>query len=148
HSPYILPPGVDRHFGVKPTSSADLSILEDWFTLDKSALGRRDLQLASDAYDYCLAYLDEQLGRLFDALERQGTPANPLGVVTADHGEHFGEPALYCHASSLYDQEIHVPLLVVFPNGAEAGRSVATPVSPRDLPATIADLTGFGSVSP
>jgi arylsulfatase A-like enzyme len=148
HSPYVPPAGFDRHFGVKPESRADLSTLDRWFTLDKEELGPRDHQLASDAYDDCLAYLDEQLGRLFDELDRRGLLGNTLVVVTADHGEDFGEHGLYCHASSLYDPEIHVPLLAILPDGAHAGRSVAEPVSLRDLPATVADLLGLGGVSP
>lgn len=144
HSPYLLPKGVDRHFGIKPESSADDLTINQWFTIDKKKASPRDVQLNSDAYDDCLAYLDEQLGRLFDELDRRGVLANTLVLVTSDHGEHFGEHDLYCHASSLYDQEIHVPLLAVLPGGGHAGESVAEPVSLRDLPATIADLTGLG----
>jgi arylsulfatase A-like enzyme len=148
HSPYVLPEGFDRHFGIRPETRADASTLDQWFTLDKAKLGPRDLQLASDAYDDCLAYLDEQLGRLFDALDGRGLLDNTLVIVTADHGEHFGEHQLYCHASSLYDAEIHVPLLAILPRGAHAGRSVAEPVSLRDLAATVADQLGLGGVSP
>ena len=100
-----------------PESYADRSTLDQWFTLDKAKLSPRDIQLASDAYDDCLAYLDEQLGRLFDELDRSGVLGNTLVIVTADHGEQFGEHDLYCHASSLYDPEIHVPLLVILPGG-------------------------------
>ena len=42
-------------------------------------------------------------------------------IVTADHGEHFGEHALYGHASSLYDQEVRVPLVIVPPRGGAVG---------------------------
>jgi arylsulfatase A-like enzyme len=148
HSPYVPPAGFDRHFGIKPESRADRSTLEGWFTLDKEKLSPRDTRLASDAYDDCLAYLDEQLGRLFDELDRRGLLGKTLVIVTSDHGEHFGEHQLYCHASSLYDPEIHVPLLAILPGGAHAGRSVAEPVSLRDLPATVADLLGLGGGSP
>ena len=142
HSPYVPPATFDRHFGVKPESRADRATLDHWFTLDKTTLSPRDIQLASDAYDDCLAYLDEQLGRLFDELDRAGVLGNTLVIVTADHGEQFGEHDLYCHASSLYDPEIHVPLLVILPGGAHAGLSIAEPVSLRNLPATIADVLG------
>jgi len=100
--------------------------------------------LVRDAYDDCVAYVDLQLGRFFDSLDRAGLLANTLVIITADHGEHLGEHELYGHASSLYDPEIHVPLLVLLPGGAQAGRSIAAPVSLRDLAATVADLTGLG----
>ena len=121
HSPYVPPAGFDRHFGATPESCADRSILDQWFTLDKATVSQREIQLASDAYDDCLAYLDEQLGRLFDELDREGVLGNTLVIVTADHGEQFGEHTLYCHSSSLYDPEIHVPLLAILPEAAAGG---------------------------
>ncbi len=148
HSPYIPPAGFDRHFGIKPASRADLKTLDKWFTLDKETLPARDHRLASDAYDDCIAYLDGQLGRLFAELERRKLLANTLVLITADHGESFGEHNLFCHASSLYDPEIHVPLIALLPDGAQAGRTVAEPVSLRDLAATVADLSGLGAASP
>jgi len=65
--------------------------------------------------------------------------------VTADHGEHLGEHGFFGHAGSLYDQEIHVPLLVLLPGHSHARRSIKDPVSLRDLAATIADVTEIGS---
>ena len=82
----------------------------------------RDIALVRDAYDDCLAYLDEQLGRLFDELERRGQLANTLVIVTADHGEHLGEHQIYGHGQSLYRPEVHVPLLIIPPSGAPGGR--------------------------
>jgi arylsulfatase A-like enzyme len=148
HNPYVTPPSFKRHFGVKPESLPDFATLERWFVFDKKKLSSRDTQLAFDGYDDCIAYLDEQLGHLFDELDRRGQLENTLVIVTADHGEHFGEHKLYGHASSLYDPEIHVPLLAVLPRGAHAGKSIAAPVSLRDIPATVNDLLGLGRVSP
>jgi arylsulfatase A-like enzyme len=144
HDPYLPPADFDRRFGVKPESAADLERLSRWFILDKKSVTARDRQAICDAYDDCLAYVDLQLGRFVDGLDRAGLLANTLIIVTADHGEHLGEHELYGHASSLYDMEIHVPLLVLLPGGAQVGRSIAAPVSVRDLAATVADVTGLG----
>ena len=54
---------------------------------------------------------------------------------------------MFNHGFSLYSQEVHVPLLIISPE-APAGRTCSEPVSLRDLPATIADLTGLVSGSP
>ena len=108
----------------------------------------RELRMVSDAYDDCLAYIDEQLGRLLGELGRRGRLEETLVIVTADHGEHFGEHGLYGHASSLYDQEVRVPLVIVPPRGGEAGRVVERVVSLRDIPATVVDLAGLGADSP
>jgi arylsulfatase A-like enzyme len=145
HDPYLPPEESDCcHFGVKPESAADLVTLYRWFVLDKKRVTERERRLIGDAYDDCIAYVDRQLGRFVDGLDRAGRLENTLVIVTADHGEHLGEHELYGHASSLYDAEIHVPLLVLLPGGAHAGQSIAAPVSLRDLAATISDVIGIG----
>jgi len=144
HDPYIPPAGFDRHFGVRPRSAADMKIMERWFIQDKKKLTPGEIQSVLDAYDDGIAYLDEQLGKLIDDLDWLGLLASTLVIVTADHGEHLGEHELYGHASSLYDAEIHVPLLIILPEQAHAGKVVTTQVSLRDLAATVADVTGLG----
>ena len=65
-------------------------------------------------------------------------------IITSDHGESFGEHAgIFCHGTSLYETEVHVPLLVVPPGGRATKQAVQEPVSLRDLAATIVDLTGL-----
>ena len=144
HDPYIPPTDFTRRFNSGAGSPADMATLERWFISDKSKLASREIQFVLDAYDDGIAYLDEQLGRLFSDLERLGRLANTLVIVTADHGEHLGEHRLYGHASSLYDAEIRVPLLVFLPGEAHAGQTVSSQVSLRDLAATVADVAGLG----
>jgi arylsulfatase A-like enzyme len=148
HDPYLTPPGFDRHFGVHPESEADYDMLNDWYYHPRKDPTGRDARLLADSYDDCLAYLDEQLGLLFDGLERRGLLANTLVIVTADHGEHLGEHGLYGHGKSLYRPEVHVPLVVFGPTGTPAGRRVAAPVSLRDVPATIVERLGLAGSSP
>jgi arylsulfatase A-like enzyme len=148
HNPYLPPPEFKPPFGAKAESPHDLKLFERWFVLDKSTLSPRDVQLVSDAYDDCLAYLDSQVDGLLVDLAVRGRLDDTLVIVTADHGEHFGEHGLYGHASSLYDQELRVPLLMLLPKAAHAGRTVADPVSLRSLPATVADVLGFSDDSP
>ncbi len=101
-----------------------------------------------DGYDNCIAYLDDQLGRLFGELEGRGLLANTLVVITSDHGENFDEHRLYGHGKSLYRPELHVPLLVLMPERVPPSRVVREPVSLRDLPATVTSLLGPTRVSP
>jgi arylsulfatase A-like enzyme len=147
HSPYIPPADFDRPLGKTTGSATNVSNLERWFILDKNQLSSREIQFVLDAYDDGIAYLDEQLGLLFTDLERAGRLANTLVIVTADHGEELGEHGLYGHASSLYDGEIHVPLLIFLPGAAQAGTTVRPQVSLRDLAATITDVVGIGDRS-
>ena len=154
HDPYLVPSGVSERFGSLPASPAELETLRHWSLLAKQPQRCRpgDLTLARNAYDECLAYLDEQLDRLFTELDRLGELKRTLVIVTADHGEHFGEhqldgKLLVSHGASLYQPEIHVPLLIVKPGQVPAGTVIGTPVSLRNLPATILDVLGLDTTS-
>ncbi len=148
HNPYIPPDGFKHRFGRPSLTSQDDQIIDRWFVIDKSTLKQDEVQFVADAYDDCIAYLDEQLEVLFKELETRGKLDNTLVIVTADHGEHFGEHALYGHASSLYDQEIRVPLLMIAPGQKGAGKAISSPVSLRDLAATVCELATPGTKSP
>ena len=64
-------------------------------------------------------------------------------IITADHGESFGEHAgVFVHGTTLYQTESHVPLVVIPPGGAASPKVVTEPVSLRDLAATIIDVSG------
>jgi len=146
HHPYLTPEPV-AGFGGGPETVADERLLRGWWGLDKRRLTPRDVALARDSYDRCIAYLDRHVGALLDELDRTGVLDETLVVVTADHGEHLGEQHLFGHGTSLYRPEIHVPLIVLTP-GDTTGRVVAEPVSLRDLPATVVDALGLAAGSP
>jgi arylsulfatase A-like enzyme len=93
-----------------------------------------------DLYDAELAYVDDELRRLFTELRRRGGLQHTFIVLTADHGEHFGGHGLREHGNSLYNSALHVPLIVVGP-GIPPHR-VEHAVSTRDLPRTILELAG------
>ena len=65
-------------------------------------------------------------------------------IIASDHGESFGEhTGVFCHGTSLYQTELHVPLLIIPPGGSKAKQVVKETVSLRDLPATIVDVLGL-----
>jgi arylsulfatase A-like enzyme len=68
---------------------------------------------------------------------------NTLVVITADHGEEFGEHRTFGHGNSLYLTSLHVPLMISFPGRIPGATRVHTPITLRDLPATIADVLHF-----
>ena len=118
-------------------------MIRDWHLGDTTKRTEHQNQLARDCYDDCLAALDTQLGRLFEALETRGLDQNTWIVITADHGEQFGDHGIWGHGSSLYRPVIHVPLLVIPPRShplAKSPRPINTPVSLRNVPATLANL--------
>ena len=96
-----------------------------------------------DLYDSEIAYNDRELGRLVDGLARQGVADDAVLVVTADHGEEFGEHGSDRHGHTLFNTLLAVPLVVRLPRSAAAGRRVVTPVSQTDIPQTVLDLAGL-----
>ncbi len=93
-------------------------------------------------YDGAIAYLDQQLGSLFDTLRALNLYDSSLVVVTSDHGEGFGEQSVIGHGTSLYQHQLHVPLIVKYP-GAPTPGVVNTLVSSVDLLPTILDTAGI-----
>jgi arylsulfatase A-like enzyme len=65
-----------------------------------------------------IAYLDRQLGELFDWLKQQGIYDNTLIVLTSDHGEEFHEHGGWWHGLTLYEEQIRVPLILKLPDRA------------------------------
>ena len=123
-------------------------MLRDWQRLDKDALSPKDIQLARDAYDNCIASLDQEVGRLIDELQIRGLLEKTLLILTADHGEQFGEHGTFGHGLSLYEPEVHVPMLIISPGRVPRGRVVGEAVSLRDVPATVVDFLGLTRDSP
>ena len=92
------------------------------------------------AYDGEVAFVDSLIGRLLDGLELAGVAGNTVIIVTSDHGEGLldhGEPG---HGLFLYDTTIHVPLLVLLPDGAYGGHRVRQQVRLMDVAPTALEL--------
>ena len=149
HQQYVLPAGTRRRFVNYSLTTEENRIMYDlWPILDKMRLPRPYIDVARDSYDDCLSYIDEQLGLLFDALQRHGVLNRTLVIVTSDHGEGLGDHDLFDHGLSLYRTEIRVPLVIRPPSALNPSSVVEETVSLRDLPATIVDLVGLGAGSP
>lgn len=88
----------------------------------------------------CVDYVDQQLGRLIDALEESGRRDDTVLAYVSDHGEMLGKFGMWWK-SSLYEDSVHVPLIVAGP-GFGGDRHVDTPVNLLDLQATIFKAVG------
>ena len=149
HYPYLLPPARLHRFGTEPSDSYHRILIQHWWDMDKTNISPDGIAFATDAYDDCIADLDEQVGKLVDQLDRRGVLKDTWLIITADHGESFGEhPGVFVHGGSLFDTELHVPLLFIPPGTSFPAKRVSDPVSLRDLAATIVDLTGTAPGSP
>jgi Sulfatase len=87
-----------------------------------------------------IGLIDKELGRLHAAVVQKGLAPRTMTILTADHGEAFGEHHTTAHSSTLYDELLRVPLLIEAPDLPP--RHVAEPVTLMDLGPTILDLLG------
>jgi arylsulfatase A-like enzyme len=93
-------------------------------------------------YDGEIAFTDGQFGRFVTELRRRGLLERTLIVLVADHGEEFGDHGGFEHGRTLYEEMLHVPLIVRLPNPEGAGRRVAESVRQIDIAPTVLEYVG------
>ncbi|MBU4149065.1 MAG: sulfatase-like hydrolase/transferase, partial [Candidatus Omnitrophica bacterium] len=104
----------------------------------------RELDYYIAQYDGEIRYTDFWIGRLMDYLKAKGFYDDSVIVISADHGEAFGEHNLYCeHANTLYDELIRVPLIIRFPGAAFKDKRVKRQVRSIDLMPTILNYSNL-----
>lgn len=96
-----------------------------------------------DMYDAGVKYSDHLFGRVVDAYRQAGRLDDTVFVVLGDHGELTGEHGGHGHATGMYEETLHVPLVFRFPQKIEGGQRVAGPVSTVGTFATLLDLAGL-----
>ena len=97
---------------------------------------------ASKLYDGEIAYVDSVLGKLFSELKKHGLFDETLIAVTADHGESLGAHGESTHGIFLYDETLHVPLLIKRPLNRSAGQRVDARVRLVDVAPTLLEEAG------
>lgn len=149
HEPYLPPSPFDLRFGAG-RARGQISPLHRWLydpSVGHAPLTPAEIQEEIDAYDGSMAYLDTNLRSLFDSLRtRWARPT--LFIITADHGEEFGEHGVFDHGNSLYYASVRVPLIIGGIEGVPPGRRITAPVSLREIPRTIATIIGAAESSP
>jgi len=75
-------------------------------------------------YDGEISYVDEELEKLFSKMKESGIYDKSLIIITSDHGQYFGEHGLGGHPAYLYQNGIHVPLIVKFPAGRKQAAQI------------------------
>jgi arylsulfatase A-like enzyme len=138
HSPYVPPPPFRDRFAAPDArldGSTDTLLRLNEGTLDASAPDIEQLRLR---YLENLAYGDDQVGRVVDALRQAGRLDRTIVIVASDHGEAFREHGVVLHTTTLYEEMIHVPLVLRLPPrfGPMPAR-VAGIVELRDLVPTL-----------
>ncbi|MEY4582921.1 MAG: hypothetical protein RL701_7624, partial [Pseudomonadota bacterium] len=93
-------------------------------------------------YDGEITYWDEHFGALMNVLRQSGLYDDMTIVVTADHGEEFMDHGGFWHGTTLYDEALHVPLLVKLPKNLQHGSVVRHFVQSVDLMPSLLRLAG------
>ncbi len=145
HWPYLPEPEYKERFAI-PYDGPITGYAERGDDFDRSrgvgGYTEEDARYLLSLYDAELAYLDHHVGALLDKLDALGQLDDTLVVVTADHGEHFGERNMIGH-SLLYEPALAVPLILREPKNLVGGQRVADPVQAADVAPTVLDLLGL-----
>jgi iduronate 2-sulfatase len=109
-------------------------------------LDEEQVALLREGYYAAVSYMDAQVGKVLDALDRLGLAENTIIVFWSDHGYHLGEKGLWCK-NSCFDLDTRVPLIIRTP-GQKKSQISQSLVELVDLYPTLLELCGFPSVEP
>jgi arylsulfatase A-like enzyme/Flp pilus assembly protein TadD len=100
-------------------------------------------RFASAPYDGEIAWVDRLVGRLVADFKAKGLSDQSMLVVAADHGEALGEHGEKTHGLFLYDETLHVPLMIRLPGREQPGKRVDARVRLADVAPTILEAAGI-----
>lgn len=109
-------------------------------------MAQRDLDHLVALYDGEIAWTDSYVDKIRALLEEAGELDSTIVVITSDHGSEFFEHGAKGHRTSLYDEVIHVPLVVRYPATIPAGTVVEAQSRSIDIAPTLLDLCGLGTL--
>jgi arylsulfatase len=140
HGPYEPPQPFRSRFAAPHALGDDAAANLKLVQGEHASLSLEQSALLASLYDGEVAALDGVLRLLFQDLAQGGLLDNAVVVITADHGEEFGEHGSHGHGTALFDETLRVPLLIVAPGLTP--RVVEQPVSLIDLAPTLLELAG------
>ncbi len=147
HLVYAPPPEYRRRFAAPPDREQ-----ADWvFGTRRHLVGYRrgvyqfddaTIRRAEHLYNGEVAYTDHEVGRLLSALPRMGLADSTVVALTADHGEEFLDHGGFEHGHTLYNELVHIPLIIRGAKGT-GGRSIASAVGHVDIAPTLCESAGI-----
>jgi iduronate 2-sulfatase len=153
HTPYVAP---KKYFDMYPKDKIIIPYTPEGYleTLPVPAqkiLTRFEVQnnlseelalSAIQAYYACISFLDAQVGRVLDALDKLGLTDNTIIVFTSDHGYHMGEHGYY-QKMTLFENSDRIPLIISYPGQKTKGEVTNSLVEMIDFYPTLSELAGI-----
>ncbi len=155
HAPYLPPEPYERAFyhgdetdpnnrSMDPVKA--FKPFRDFFAQwMPSGISDKDYVVAQ--YDGAIAYMDACIASLFEAISKQGLEEDTIVIVNGDHGETLYDHECWFDHHGIYDNVLHVPLIIRFPGRIAAGQRVAGFNQHKDLVPTILDYIEGDSLS-
>jgi uncharacterized sulfatase len=104
-----------------------------------------EYQTLCEMYDAEVAYQDHLLADLFSELDKPAHRENTMIIIVADHGEMLGEHQIMGHGLGVYQELVHVPLIIRLP-GQTTGKRIEPPVSTTHLFHTVLDAADINPI--
>ncbi|HEU0119338.1 MAG TPA: sulfatase [Bryobacteraceae bacterium] len=153
HCPYIAP---KKYFDLYPPeelepiplAEGEMEIAPPWAYFTKPAnwnMSRRQIQEALQAYYASISFVDANVGKLLDTLDRLGLTQNTIVVFWSDHGYGVGEHGQWMK-QTLFEAASRVPLIFALPNAKTKGKACPRTVELLDLYPTLTGLCGLTGV--
>src|SRR5437879_2618378 len=152
HTPYVAP---EKYFDLYPLDKIQLPAVTADFqnSVPKPALAstnpwpyfgvtKDQARECKQAYYAAISFVDAQIGKLLDAMDKHKLWDSTIVVFWSDHGYHLGEHGLWMK-QSLFEESARVPLIIVAPGAKGNGKVCLRTVEFVDLYPTLADLAGL-----
>ncbi len=151
HAPYLPPAPYERMFyhgnesdpankSMEPVMS--FKPFRDFFaSWMPPGISDKDYVIAQ--YDGAIAYMDACIQRIFTALETHGILDETIVVLNGDHGETLYDHDCWFDHHGIYDNTLHVPLIIRYPGKVPAGKRVSGFSQHKDLVPTLLELAGI-----
>ncbi len=127
----------------------DFSRKDPLGTTDNTELQRAKMQRLTELVDQVeviyagsVGVADMRMGKVIEKIKKRGRWDNTVFIVVSDHGEEMNDHGGWQHDQSVYQELLHVPLIIRFPGGEHGGRRVSTPVSLVDILPTLLEVAG------
>ena len=143
HAPYLPVSPYRERFAADVDPAIGRHPAVEALTQGKAVAGPGVRQGLIDLYDGEIAFNDENFGRLMKWLKNNSLYDETLIVLTADHGEEFEDHGRWQHGLTLYQEQLHVPLVVKQPANLKAGQRRTEMVSLTDVAPTLLEAVGI-----